>query len=515
MPRWTLRALACMLALLLLPVCAFAQEAVELADIGVRFYLDDEPCVCITRDNVTDLSGALQAMGLTATTVRDLMQREDAYLLLFAEDGAQLILTVSPKPDGIQANDEADLTESERALFLRSVAAEGRYLDASWPERGNGFALLSHILPSGDSVALDAAAASTLYCGAVYTLRVDVIGRSVGAEDEQMLLSAAQRFLRLIAPQPLSLADGDELVLPAATLAESGEAEVIAVESALALTLDPVPATVPTTSVTLSGTTAPKAALRYVLGKDASTRFYADENGRFSVTVNDLVGDEVNELKLSATKDELTATVNVSILVDWQDTPVTLACTYATVEGDKYMLYGKTLPGAKVQMLRKSRSIDLNVADDGSFSCNVSLNTNGGTAFTIRALAVGYHRTDVSVSLNRAITDAAEVKQLEKNINDVRYKRLTESPEKYADRLVKVSGTVVALGRANGAPCYLLRNEAGEQYLIQCQSLAQVQMDAQTQAIATAAGVNATMESAWDAGVYPLLRESYRYPQSE
>ena len=505
------RACACLLALLLLPMCALAQTAVELPDIGVRFYLNDEACLCVTRDNLADQAAALQAMGLAVGTVRDMLQREDAHLLIFAESGAQLLLQTSQKPSDIRANDVGSMTARERETFLQAVAGEGHFSDASWPENANGFALFAHILPANAASAMDAVAASTLYRGAVYTLRMDVIGRAATEADERLVLSAAQRFLRLNGALRQTVAEGDALTLPAVPAVASGAAEVTATATDVALTLDPVPSHLPVTSVTLSGLTEPKAALRYTLGDQPSSRFYADAEGRFSIHINDLVGNADNLIALSATKEQRTASVSFSVYVDWQDTPLALSCTAATAEGEKYLLHGLALPGAKVQMLRKSRTIDLKVKDDGSFTCNVTLNANGDTSFIIRALADGYRGTDAPVSLFHAVPNAQEVQRLERNVTELRYSRLTEKPDRYAERLLKLTGAVKALGQANGEPCYLLITEAGDGYLIECQSLTDVQLEQSIQALATTAGENAAFESAWAIGSFPLLRETYRY----
>ena len=411
-----MRTLGCLLVALSLPLCALAQEAVELPEIGARFYLADERTLAITRQSLDEQEATLSAMGLSVATVRETMQREKQHLLLFAPDGAQLALEVLEKPEGVLADEAWQLSEQEKQTLLDALTRAGHFATAAWPENANGFALFRQAPPSeGAAVALDVLAVSTLYRGKVYTLRMDVIGRGANEADEGALLSAARRFLRLGLEPEEVFPEGEGLALPTAQSSE--------------------------------------------------------------------------------------------------DTPLALSQTSGVSGKDKFPLYGLTVPGATVQMLRKGRVFDLNVKADGSFTCRVTPNANGNTNFIIRATADGYQPTNIAVCLTPAVTDEKDRKRLERGVTEVRHARLLENPERFAEKLLECSGTVAALGQTDGRPCYLVQTEAGEGYLIQCDSLKDVALGAPVRALATALGENADFESIWAIGRYPLLQQTYRYDE--
>ena len=391
------------------------------------------------------------------------------------------------------------------------MAAKGRFLEAVWPENANGFALFRHITAE-EAPALDALAASTLYHGMVYTLRVDVIGRRATEADERALLDAALRFVRMnrAVAEPVEL-----LVLPEGARVSASPAVPTQSANEINLTLDSVPDTLPTTLLTLSGTTEARASVRCAVNGQDRGRVYADGNGRFSFRLKDLVGDAQNTVELTATKSQRTAALSLAVTVDWQTTPLALSLTEGEAEGEKFLLSGLTLPGASAQVLRKGRAVALKVRDDGSFTCRVTLNEAGDTLLAIRVQADGYRAAELPVRLHCAVDDEKALRRLEKNVAEIRYTRLLQSPERYAERLLRLEGVVEALGQADGFPCYLLRTGAGDGYLCQCDDLFDVALGMPVRLLATVTGQTEAFVTPWAAGSFPLTLETYRYAQKE
>jgi len=133
----------------------------------------------------------------------------------------------------------------------------------------------------------------------------------------------------------------------------------------------------------------------------ASSRIKADEEGAFSATMKNLIPDANNEIAVIVYGNVSNSTATGNVFVQWQPTPIVLSQAPEPVLENRITLHGSTLPGAKVQLLLKLETVSIPVQNDGSFTCNVLLNKIGENTFTIRALAQGYKREDVEVTIVR------------------------------------------------------------------------------------------------------------------
>ena len=341
--RWLVIALALLTAALL--TAAQAEGTVSLEEIGIR-YTPAEGETCLTRGDMP--ADALSALGTDAETLLSSMERDDLYLISLMPDGRQVSLEVTAKPVGIASSDYYQMTVDEKSVFLTRLARKGGYGGAFW--QADGYALFSSTAESQGLGTLSYAdlSLSTLYLDRVYTFRMDLIGRQAEQADTDLLLSAAGRAMRLGARAQTEAEEAEEpavepLALPS-TEVESQAASFTYQSRDCPLTLDPVPAVVGVTNITLSGVTVPGAHMRYSVNGSTSSRVKADEDGAFSVTVPSLEGNAENDVEVLVYKDALQTVVDFTVTVDWQYAPLALE-TPGNVEADGVTLNGLVLPG--------------------------------------------------------------------------------------------------------------------------------------------------------------------------
>ena len=455
---------------------AIAGETVLLDDIGVR-YAPAEGETVLTRADMPEQ--ALTALGLNAQTVSAAMERDQVYLIGIQPDGSQVSLRVSPKPNEIQANNACQMSASEKDAFLTLLAREGGYGSATWQTDGYAlFASSVQTLAEGEPHYTDVSLA-TLYLGQVYAFHREIIGREPTQADTDLLTAAANRMLRLGAStQP---ADATTLTAPL-TLPEivlpTAEAQIQYTAQALPLTLDPVAATLGTTQCTLSGKTAPDGSLRYTVGGKSSSRIKAEADGSFRFTVQGLTGDAENVVTLTAFQGDQKTVATFTVTVDWQDTPLAVEQVSSVAE-KTVTLQGLTLPGATVQLSRGKSAGRITVDENGAFSVTLRLNRIGENAFTLQALADGYHRTDFAFTVNREMTAEEAAQSLQKKARTVNYQKLSAKPSAYQGQTVSLRGTADALAYRNGVTSFVLTSEAGEHYEVLPGNLLAVRQGAQ------------------------------------
>ncbi len=491
--------------LLLLQAPALADAAVPLDEIGVRYFpLENEQT--LTRMEATP--EALARLGVDAETALQAMERDDLYLICLSPEGRQVSLRVTHKPEGLASQSVFQMDAMEKEQFLTLVARSGRYLTASFQDGLPGFALFSTQGEDDKNEALYTLSLSTLYLGRVYSFQTDVIGRAPTPGDTAFLTDVVSRALLLGAASQPEAGEAEEaaLSLPAQPALTDQMAAFQVDRNDLDLRLEPVPSVVGSTALVLRGTTAPKAYVRYVVGGQASSRFLSEADGSFSVTVPNLEPDADNAIEVTSfLKSGETSTVRFSVRVQWQPSPLVLSKTGGAVEGDRLPLRGLTLPGAKVQLLRKTDAVAVPVAKDGSFSLDVLLKKAGENTFTLRSVAPGYRRTDVTVTVTRVLNTAAELKSLQKSVKPVSYDKLKSKPDAYEGRTVLYQGKVTALSYDHGQPAFLLTTEEGQSLVCLCGDLLGVQLGQDMTLIGTLTGELKAIGTRWATGSYPAL----------
>ncbi|MCL1855954.1 MAG: hypothetical protein FWF86_09500, partial [Clostridia bacterium] len=216
--------------------------------------------------------------------------------------------------------------------------------------------------------------------------------------DEDMLIAAAGRT---ILPDIQPEEEQGPLVLPPQGPLTDENVVFSYVLGTPPIEIVPFPAVVGSTSLFINGHTAPNGSLKYSVNGRSSSRFKADADGSFSVTMKNLTPDTNNEIIIFAYGNGSASTAACNVYVRWQPTPIVLSQTTGTVREDRMTLQGITLPGAKVQLIRKLETVSITVQKDGSFVYSPLLKKIGENTFTIRALAQGYKRTEVEVSITR------------------------------------------------------------------------------------------------------------------
>lgn len=498
----------CLLVLAGLGSMARAEDSVHLDGIGIRYY-HAEGETFLTRDQLPE--DALALLGADEGTALEAMLRDDLYLICFSPDGGQVSLSVTDKPAGLSSQSVFQMETTEKEQFLTLLARSGQYLSATWTNSAPGYALFSTYGTEEAAGAgmLHTLSLSTLYLGKIYSFQTDLIGRAPTQEDIDLLTQAANRALLLGA----ATKSGDEenpenaaLSLPELPTLSTEPAPITTDRSDLPLSLDPIPSTIGATTLTLSGTTEPKAYVRYAVDGKASSRFQVDESGAFTVTVPRLNADADNLIEVTAfTKAGETSVVHFTVRVDWQSSPLVLSQTGGTAHGERMQLRGLTLPGSKVQLIRKQETVQVVVGEDGSFVTNVLLKKIGENTFTIRCTAPGYRRVDTVVTVTRLVTAADELKALQKTVKTVKYAKLKENPAAYEGRTVLYQGKVTALSNENGQPAFLLATPENEILVCLCADLLAVEFGQEMKLIGTLTGDTHTLNTRWETGVYPAL----------
>ncbi len=489
-----------------LPGAAVAESSIALEDIGMRYFLLENES-CITRDQFQ--KEALDRLGVDEATALAAMERDDLFLICITPEGRQVSLRCQAKPSGMEKSNLFELDGLEKEQFLTLLARSGHYLSASWQSAVPGFALFS----TADENSADAnspfhtISISTLYLDRIYSFQTAIIGRVPTEADLEPLFSVANRALFLgaakavetpLAEAPLSLSG-----LESSSTGNASFAETI---GAIPLSLSPIPATLPTNMLTLSGATSASAFLRYSVNGRTSSRFKPEKDGSFSVSVPNLDTSAPNEVEVTAFDSASASTIRFSVAVDWQDTPLALSQTTGETAEESLTLRGLTLPNTKVQLVRRSGTATVPVAEDGSFTCQIPLKKVGVHTVSVTAQAAGYRRREVQVTLQRTGDPKSDTAALRRKVKSVNYEKLTQSPSAYEGKTVEYQGVVKALANEGGAPLFLLENAQGQGMLCLCENLLGVELGQTLSLIGALTGQSQSLQTRWASGTYPTLK---------
>lgn len=502
--RWF--ALACLLVFLFPLSSAFAAgDSVALDGIGLRYTpLAGE--LYVTREDQN--AQALSAFGTDSDTLLASMERDGLYLISLQPDGRQVSLGISAKPDGIASAEFQEMTASEKDTFLTQLAREGGYGNATW--KSDGYALFSSTVTPESSQTLSYSDLSlcTLYLNRVYSFRMALVGRDATQEDMDLLLSAANRTLRLGAStaaesSPDAAADEQTLTLPNTQV--TGDPVLYTYQNqGCDLTLDPVSQVIGVTYFTLSGVTVPEGYLRYAVNGKVSSRIKADESGAFSFTVPNLSGNQSNQIEVTAFKGDLKTSVSFTVTVDWQYAPVSLE-TVGEIQADTVTLRGVVLPDSSVTLTQGRGSGRITVGADGTFTVTLALPRLGENAFTLRVQTTGYHRSDESFVIVRTQSAQEVLSRLQKQVKTVDYQKLIGNPAAYGDRVVRLQGAADTLAYNGGQPTFILTDTQGNRYLVHCDNLLSVSEGATVEVLGTLTGTLTSSDSLPELDLEALL----------
>ena len=500
--RWI--ALLAMLMCVAAYSVAMADATIRLDEIGLR-YTPIEGELVVTR---TDMDvQALSALGTNQQTLLNAMERDGQYLISLLPDGRQFSLDVSEKPTAILSDRAAAMTASEEADFLMLIARKGGYGNATWEQ--DGYALFTSTVGAQTNTTLSYAdvSISTLYLNHVYTFRMDLIGREPQQADIDALLLATQRTLRLNAcatAEQAAQAQSQTLTLPVAVLPTDTVTLTFTAQD-VPLMLDPVASTIGTTNVTLSGTTAPGANVRYSVNGISSSRIKADAQGTFCVTAPNLIDDAENAMILTVSQGNAKTEASFTVKVDWQTSPLALE-TVGIVESDTVTLKGLALPGTTVQLTKGRGSNHITVDENGAFSVKLLLSRIGDNAFTLQAQANGYRRNTYPFTVVRAEGNGDIINRFQDKARAVDYAKLIAQPTTYRDKVVHLTGTASALTYGNGEPSYVLTTAESNCYHVRCDNLLAITQGNQIELLGTLTGETGTADG------YPTLKQAALLP---
>lgn len=500
------KALLLAMALVLWHSCAMA-DTVPLDEIGLRYERVGSEA-CLTRGMGDSEAQAL--LGLDAQTALASMRHDDCYMLLFDGD-RQLSLRVTQAPDGLDARDVSGLDAAGREALLGWLRDERVATSAEWLADQPDYALL-RCEPGGD-IPHGLLCMDTLYLGAVYSLRLDVLGRELTAQDEAALSDVARRTLRLGATSADSATSTDSASAEAdaSTLTEGSANEpapvaapVLTTEtatltadgSAVALALEPVAAILPTNTVTVSGTADPGCKLRIRVNDETSSSFAPESDGAFTVTGRRLRNRKENNVAVIASLDGESTTVRFSVTVDMQPTPLSVSTLSGQTADESFAVEGRTLPGATVNITRGGSKGSVKVDENGAFSFTVNTRKQGTFGFKVEASCLGYRLAELSGKVRRGADGEAE--------QGASYRELVRKPSQHAGAQLKLTGAVVALGYGAGTPQCLLMTEDDSAYLLYCDHLLDLSVGQAVAIDGTFTGELAAF--AGDGQSYPALR---------
>ena len=492
---------------------ALAESAVPVPEIGIRYYATENE-LCLTRSDLPE--EGLRWFGMDAAAMRAAMENGQLFLVSLYRSGGQVSLRCFEKPEGISGENSFALTPAEKESFLILLARQGQFHSAEWVADAPGFALFS-TYREGEALApatVHTLSVSTLFQNRIYALQTDIINRPPNESDIALLLSAVERtlFLGDVAESAGHQEDVTPLTLPPLSPLTEKNAAFTKELSGIPLTLAPIPEIVGTTTLLLTGTTDAGVSMRYSLNGKASSRFKAGADGSFSVSIKGLETEGDNQVELTAFTTQEASVIRFTVSVQWQQTPLMLSQTSGDVQEDSVALNGVTLPGAKVQLIRRTGTNTIPLREDGSFTVAVSTKKLGENAFTIRALAPGYRREDTLVTLVRKFSPEEEVKALQKKVKAISYEALTQNPAAYRDQPVEYQGTVVTLANTNGQPLFLLDLGNGQYVLCLCDDLAAVDIGQSLHIVGTLLGEIHPLQTRHAEGNYPALRLNAMIP---
>ena len=225
----------------------------------------------------------------------------------------------------------------------------------------------------------------------------------------------------------------------------------------------------------------------------------------FTFTMKTLDPDMPNELTVIASQDGGVSTASCSLVIDWQFSPLALSRTTGTVTADHVILEGVTLPGSKVQLIRRNGNDLIPVDQDGRFHYRLALSKLGENNFTLRCLSSGYHRIDMPLSFFRTIGDSIELYTLRDRIKNVTFAQLMKKPSAYQGRTVRYRGTVAALANLEGQPLFLLTMDEGETIACLCPDLLDIHLGQEADLLGVLTGTMQSVESPWLSGEFPSL----------
>jgi hypothetical protein len=182
-----------------------------------------------------------------------------------------------------------------------------------------------------------------------------------------------------------------------------------------------------------------------------------------------------------------------------------LAQSSGIVKADHMSLEGITLPGSKVQLIRRTGTDQIPIGEDGRFSYSLALKKIGENTFTLRCLSPGYRRAEVPLTFLRNLGDAGELSALEGSIKSVPFAQLMKKPAAYEGRMIRYQGAVAALSNLSGQTLFLLTVSEGGTVACLCPDLLDIQLGQEIDLLGTLTGKKQAVQTPWLSGEFPSL----------
>ena len=444
----------------------------SFAEEGLRLYLPDGWHV-FTLSNLKDKEQEIQALGTTVEALSSSFHDSGTLLEAYPPEGGQLRVQIKPLPEAFDAQDAYLMTAEQKEDFLLKMARAGGFAHGVWSQDLPEFAVFQGDA-SMQSLTVQTIAYATVRYGKVFMVTSEIIGRDMAAWDEAALKTTAASILFLgtqWTPLPA------ETPMPRATLdpqptATPAPAEVRVQRDETFITLDNVPSVSKTTKLTVTGVTEPNTPMRYYVNDQGYERFTSDGEGRFTCLVRDLPKPGKNVVTINAIGEKGYGSVSFTIILEQLKTPLVVTPVTQGVAGDNTVISGAVLPGSTVQILYRTKTYDVQVMEDGGFSCKVELPKLGENTFTIRATLEGYLKGEEKLTLLRLKSEADEQAAFQKKLRRVNYDKLAAKPESYKDSPVQFTGRVLSLSGQGGQPlAVILTDGENSPVAVLCENL--------------------------------------------
>lgn len=385
---------------------AFAQP-MSLDHEGIRFYVP-EGWQIITEKDVLEKSDIAARIGTSAEVMKAQFDAHGILLYALDPEGNAFVLKTFDSPLRTYNGDVYAFSDANREQFLSALLEANPGASGAWDMELNTFVCLNW-QRDVQGVPVHTLAFQTLMYGRIISFECESFGAPPADDSVASLRKGARAILFLGAKkQTQAKADPAELVLPDVP-PSSGEAKITPIREDLPLTVDALPLTIASSTLQISGTTAPGASLRYYMNGTGIERFKADEQGRFEIILKKFDSGE-NTLRIESMLDKVYGSISARITLDQAVTPAALLETDITCNTQTYDLYGVTLPDASVVLKTPSSSVTVPVQADGTFQATVTMNKARDYSYTFEISSSAYKKNKLSVVIHheQSLEDAAQ-----------------------------------------------------------------------------------------------------------
>jgi len=448
--RWLLHVLSG----ILLTLCLASPAAAESGALfvfpyeGFRFEAPADMRV-LTQHNLAGHADFLAGLGTDEAAVLAAMYADNVVLEAYPAEGGQLELAIAPA-DGTLADLLADYSNMLRYREVAISAGNPDWMRMVFSQQQGGLPVftLRYI---------------TVAHGQQFLLSSVLIGREPDEADDAQVLGIIGRISFLSArttPEPT--ATPEPTPEPTSTPKPTpGVAKLLRNEpnEDVHLAVDPPPAWIDSATLTVTGTTEARAAVRLLAGETSLNTSRADAGGSFSLT-GDLPESGDYQITVEAALGGSIAAETFAVRLDAPKLWLTVTEPLEPIRRKEALVRGKTEPGARIDIRGGGLVINVRATAGGDFHFRVKLSREGEYTYALTASLKGFETYETVCTVVREYSYAEALAAFRQSMISVDYNRLCKEPEVYIDKRVSYRVRVAAVGDVDGEPCMLLETRA-------------------------------------------------------